>query len=595
MQKEIVNEISFVSSYSYDWENRLSSITKFNGFSGDIVKQNLNYDSLGRLNNIRILENSISVVNTTLDYKASNTGTGTITTNVLSQWNNTYGGNTTSYYYKYDANGNIVEISPDSIFSNDNGVRYSYDKLNQLVRVDDKDNGESWTYTYDLGGNIVSKSRYAYTRGTLGTALQTINYGYTDSSWADLLTSYNGKSLTYDQIGNLKSDGTWTYTWEHGRQLLSMQTASTGWNFDYDATGQRTSKTNGTLTYHYIYDDIQLKYLKVTQNSSTVCEMYFEYGQTGLVAIQYISSSLTDKYYVLTNAQGDVVGLVDGSGALVVKYNYDAWGKLKSMTGSLASTVGTYNPIRYRGYVYDTETQLYYLNTRYYNPDVGRFINADGYASTGDELLGSNMFAYCGNNPVNCVDPTGEFAITTLLVGALVGSAVSFVSSVVSQSITGDHEINWGVVALDTIIGGVSGALGASGISQVVSMIAGGVLNAVGSVGSDLIESNGDWNAVDVDKAFKMTQMGVLLGKFTGAGTQNTTAMVEAINEGSSWGSKAFLVSAQEAALRPNSGLVAQTMYENMSRAITMYSIKGMVKLSEASVISIFIGNCVGE
>lgn len=226
---------------------------------------------------------------------------------------------------------------------------------------------------------------------------------------------------------------------------------------------------------------------------------------------------------------------------------------------------------------------------------MGRFINADGYARTGEELLGSNMFAYCRNNPVNNADPTGEFAITALLVGALVGSAVSFVSSVVSQSITGDHEINWGVVALDTIIGGVSGALGASGISQVVSMIAGGVLNAVGSVDSDLIESNGDWNAVDVNKAFKMAQMGVLLGGFTGAGTQNTTAMVEAINEGTSWGSKAFLVSAQEAALRPNSGLVAQTMYENMSRAITMYSIEGIVKVSASSVISIFVGNCVGE
>lgn len=136
--------------------------------------------------------------------------------------------------------------------------------------------------------------------------------------------------------------------------------------------------------------------------------MCFEYGQTGLLAIQYISSSLTDKYYVLSNAQGDVVAQVDGSGTVVVRYRYDAWGKLKSTTGTLASTVGKYNPIRYRGYVYDTETQLYYLNTRYYNPDMGRFINADSYASTGDELLGSNMFAYCGNNPVNMTNPTGE-------------------------------------------------------------------------------------------------------------------------------------------------------------------------------------------
>ena len=110
-----------------------------------------------------------------------------------------------------------------------------------------------------------------------------------------------------------------------------------------------------------------------------------------------------------TNLQGDVVAILNSSGQVVVQYTYDAWGNPLSTTGSLASTIGTLNPIRYRGYVYDTETGLYYLQSRYYDPELGRFINADAFVSTGQGLLGNNMFAYCGNNPVNYVDPSGCF------------------------------------------------------------------------------------------------------------------------------------------------------------------------------------------
>ena len=285
----------------------------------------------------------------------------------------------------------------------------------------------------------------------MGSVLETVSYSYTDSSWADLLTSYNGKSITYDAIGNTLSDGTWTYTWARGRQLASQNDGTTTWSYTYDATGQRLTKSNGTLTYYYIYNDMQLMYMKVKNGSTVVCEMYFQYGQLGLMAIQYISSSLTDTYYVVTNAQGDVVALVDGSGAKVVEYTYDAWGKLTNMTGSKVGTVGKYNPIRYRGYVYDTETQLYYLNTRYYNPDMGRFINADSYASTGQGLTGSNMFAYCGNNPVNYADPTGEsFLCLLFLIGYIKGYTDALIQSnyINNSRLDANNE----TTTLDTII-----------------------------------------------------------------------------------------------------------------------------------------------
>ena len=100
-----------------------------------------------------------------------------------------------------------------------------------------------------------------------------------------------------------------------------------------------------------------------------------------------------------------MVGIADSTGALVVRYSYDAWGKLLSITGSMASTLGVQNPLRYRGYVYDQETGLYYLQSRYYNPEIGRFINADALVATGQGLLGNNMFAYCLNNPVSLKDP----------------------------------------------------------------------------------------------------------------------------------------------------------------------------------------------
>ncbi len=114
-------------------------------------------------------------------------------------------------------------------------------------------------------------------------------------------------------------------------------------------------------------------------------------------------------YYYSTNVQGDIIAILDATGNSVVQYVYDAWGNIRSAAGTLASTLGAHNPLRYRGYVYDNETALYYLQSRYYNPEIGRFLNADALASTGQGLAGNNMFAYCGNNPAIYCDPTGRF------------------------------------------------------------------------------------------------------------------------------------------------------------------------------------------
>ena len=166
-----------------------------------------------------------------------------------------------------------------------------------------------------------------------------------------------------------------------------------------------------------------------------------------------------ETYYYPRNAQGDAVKLIDKTGATVVEYTYDTWGKLLSTTGSLAATFGAEQPFRYRGYVYDEETGFYYLQSRYYNPEVGRFISADVYLSTGQGVIGHNAYAYCGNNPVTRVDDEGEF--WNIVIGAIVGAIVGAVVSAVTQAASG-QDINWAAVGVAAACGALSGAVNAA-------------------------------------------------------------------------------------------------------------------------------------
>lgn len=132
----------------------------------------------------------------------------------------------------------------------------------------------------------------------------------------------------------------------------------------------------------------------------------FTYGVNGPLSVTWNGTT----YYYVTNLQGDVVSIVDSAGSVVVNYWYDAYGRPLGLSGSMHSSLGKYNPLRYRGYVYDIFSGFYYLQSRYYNPEIGRFINADGQISgVGGNLLGYNQFAYCFNNPVNMSDPAGNW------------------------------------------------------------------------------------------------------------------------------------------------------------------------------------------
>jgi len=220
--------------------------------------------------------------------------------------------------------------------------------------------------------------------------------------------AFDGESITYDGAGNPTSyyNGTrWTMAWEEGRRLVSAGKTGTSLTFTYDSEGLRLTKKVGSTTYSYLYAGGKL--MRQTGGGNT---LDFFYDASGMpYAVKYNGTV----YYYITNLQGDVLHIVNASGTPVVSYTYDPYGKPLTTTGSLASTLGAHNPLRYRGYVYDNETGLYYLQSRYYDPSTGRFINADALASTGQGILGYNMFAYCNDNPVNFSDLTGTIALPT--------------------------------------------------------------------------------------------------------------------------------------------------------------------------------------
>ena len=219
----------------------------------------------------------------------------------------------------------------------------------------------------------------------------------------------------YDNNGNPGNYMGNALEWTRGRMLSSCG----GITYKYDANGIRTQKTVNGTTHKYYTDNGTLHYETRTKGSSTQ-KLWYYYDGNGICGIEYNGTA----YYFQKNMQGDVTRIFDRNGSLVAQYVYDAWGnhKVLDMSGAentVETFIGNVNPIRYRGYYYDEESGLYYLQSRYYDPEVGRFINADevDYIEL-ETLMGCNLYAYCGNNPVMYADPSGHFLVLALVLGA---------------------------------------------------------------------------------------------------------------------------------------------------------------------------------
>ena len=397
---------------------------------------------------------------------------------------------------------------------------YEYDKLNRLTRENNERLGKTWTYSYDAGGNITERKEYAYTTAEQldnETATATKEYVYRTSGWKDQLLSYDGESIVYDASGNPTTYRGATLGFEAGRRLKSYKKAgdANAYEFTFDYRGVRNSKKTKDAdghdkTWSFYYDEDgklwgETKSEKVLQGNfgiklwtNQITKIGYFHLNSGLAGFTLsrqtgIADAVKADYIYRKNALGDIDGIFDTDMNLIGEYVYDAWGNCTiEAAGADNIEIMETNPFRYRGYYWDKELNLYYLQTRYYDPETGRFINADGieYALEQYKNINAlNLYSYCNNNPIMGIDPEGTKSkfwgwlltafvavvataaivvgtvvtgglVSAVLVGAGVGALTSMGSSVIAQGGFKDAD-PWQVAksgAIGAVIGAASGA-----------------------------------------------------------------------------------------------------------------------------------------
>ena len=387
------------NKYTYNYEyNNESSLTKLSHNNQDF---NYIYDILGRLEE--------SNINNTYKTKYKYITYGNKTSTTIKEVDD----NGIIYNYIYDKLGNITEIYKNNSLTN----KYYYDTHSQLIKEDNILNNQTILYEYDNYGNILSKKVY-----TNNTLIKEDTYTYGDTNWQDLLTKYNNESITYDTIGNPTSIGNKTLTWINGRELSSYQDNTNNITYKYNLDGIRTSKiVNGIETKYYL------------EGTSIIFEdrngnmIYYIYNGDELLGFIYNSNT----YYYHKNIFGDIIGILDSNYNEVVTYTYNSWGLLTNKTDTTTINLSTINPFRYRSYYYDEETNLYYLNSRYYNPEWGRFVNADFSVFSNNDLVSGNLYAYSSNNPVNFCDDSGKSIFSAI--GKALKKAVNTVTKAINN------------------------------------------------------------------------------------------------------------------------------------------------------------------
>lgn len=350
--------------------------------------------------------------------------------------------------------------------------------------------------------------RYAYTTGELGEAVDTKTWSYGNSTWSDLLTSHNGEQIVYDEIGNPLTIGNKELTWL-GRQLLGITEGESTVSYTYNGDGQRTSKTVNGVNTEYIYNGEILAGQKT--GNDIIVFMYDNNSD----AFGFIYNST--EYYYIKNAQNDVTAIADSNGNVLARYYYDAWGKVLEITGN--TEIAGLNPIRYRSYYYDKETEWYYLSSRYYNADACRFINSDNYAlptATPTELTDKNLFAYCDNNPINRVDDEGDLWTYAGLIAASAfvgGTICATISAITQYKDTGS--VNWTVVGVNALSGAISGGLAMTSIGLPTSI----AINAALGGGTYIAEQMIKGEKIDIIDTAISTVAGAIGGVIGGKGT----------------------------------------------------------------------------
>ena len=313
------------------------------------------------------------------------------------------------YGYAYDDNGNITTETLTTTSKDENGstvetneaIHYTYDDKEQLISAETS--SVKYEYTYDDRGNILTKKEYSISLDDNNEKVYTLvengidTYAY-DETWKDKLISYNGHTITYDAVGNPTNYMGNALTWTMGRQLASFGSNT----YTYNEDGIRTSKTVNGVKTAFLLDG----YNVIEQIDGTTT-LHFFYDSNGeVIGFRYNGND----YFYVKNVMGDIIAITDSNKNIVAEYRYDPWGKVLDEENLTA--IGELNPFRYRSYYYDSDIKMYYLQSRYYDAEVGRFINCDdvSYIETTESQLTGRIFSYCENNPINLIDQNGEFA-----------------------------------------------------------------------------------------------------------------------------------------------------------------------------------------
>lgn len=483
--------------YSYETDESPSPRTK--KIVMPFASQNLSYDGLGRIKEITLGEKLSKNI-----YYAQY---GDHSTNRISSvWYGVNGIRKDNSRYTYDKAGNILTVTENGKLS----ARYRYDGLNRLIREDNAAFG-TFTYSYDENGNILTKTVYGYTLSdTLEGGIEHV-YAYKQNGWKDQLVLFDDQSCSYDAIGNPTVYRGSAALWR-GRRLINYK----GVSYSYDANGIRTDKTVNGVTVKYVCDGTTVL-AEQRSNSSATQWLYYIYGADGVAGFTVNG----EEYLYRKNIQGDVTHVYKKDGTLVALYSYDAWGNCKVFKPDGSpdedeGSVGNANPFRYRSYYFDEETGLYYLNSRYYDPETGRFVNADDISFLDPESInGLNLYAYCGDNPVMYIDPDGHAILSILaaiaiafFVGGTIGAAGTFLGDVVASAITGNLEwSSWETYVGNIIGGGIGGALSLiPGSGIYIGAIASGTLGTFFGTTLEKITGTNDrsWTEIILETAFSL-------------------------------------------------------------------------------------------
>ena len=398
-----------------------------------ITKTN-EYDQFGRFK-YKSIENGNVIVSNEYSFKNS-----TNTSNVVSSEKIILNNSTLTRKYETNAVNNVTSIT-DSVFGSHN---YTYDYRGFLTKEDDIE------YKYDNNGNITKAGNDTFTYDNLNR-LKTINgwpvsYSSTNpgnpATYRDTSYRFEGRKLTYvyESMGS-DEDKTVDYTYD-SNGLIIKKVLCYCYSDDRDPD---------EYTTNYYYDGDKL----ITQIKNNI-RLDFLYDENGM--LYGLIKDNSSKYFYVRDYLQNILGIVDQSGKLVVKYKYDAYGNSKGIEDTSGCSLGSRNPFRYKGYYYDDDTEMYYCKSRFYVPKWRRWLNSDSIDYLEPQNITClNLFAYCNNNPVMYVDENGNFAffILTAVIGAIIGGLAAGITSY-QHGARGWEVVGWS--ALGSVCGGALGA-----------------------------------------------------------------------------------------------------------------------------------------